>query len=320
MAQSPAATKSPFRLSRGPSVASPEHPAPHSASLYRAAMFDAGAWLACYFPLRFLRAIAGWAGWIYAFTHPGRVDVVQRNLHLLDSSLTKTSARRVYREFGKTLADYFYIGTRAPEKAMQIIAQVDGAEHLRQAHELGRGAIVVTAHFGLFELGGFLLAQHGFSSVVLTYPEPSPTLTDWRAAFRRRWNVDTLEIGTDNFAFLQIAERLRQGQFVATLIDRPHPTDSTAVSLPHGTALFSSGILLLAANAGVPVLPATMVRCPDGAYHGQVFAPLFIQPRGSRAETLQYYSQRIADTFLPVLRAYPEQWYQFVPLSPKPLI
>ncbi len=160
-----------------------------------------------------------------------------------------------------------------------------------------------------------MLAQHGFPATVLTYPEPTRTLTDWRAAFRRRWKVDTLEIGVDSFAFLQIGERLRQGHFIATLIDRPHPTDSTPVALPNGTANFSTGILLLAAHAGVPVIPATMVRCKDGSYHAQVFAPMFIEMRESRAETLRFYSQRIADTFLPVLRAYPDQWYQFVPLS-----
>jgi lauroyl/myristoyl acyltransferase len=290
--------------------------APHSAGLYRAAMFDLGAWLARHFPLVFLRALAGWAGRLYARMHPDRVTIVHRNLQLLDPASTMEQARHVYAEFGQTLADYFYIGTRPPELAARIIAQIDGLEYLQKAHALGKGALIVTAHLGLFELGGLLLAQHGFPSTVLTYPEPSRALTDWRAAFRRRWKVDTLEIGTDSFAFLQIAERLRQGQFIATLIDRPHPTDHTAVAWPNGTAYFSAGILLLAAHGGVPVIPATMVRRRDGTYRAQVFPPLFIEARESRAETLRFYSQQIADRFLPVLRAHPDQWYQFVPLSP----
>ena len=289
---------------------------PHSAGLYRAVMFDAGAWLARCFPLGVIRALAGWAGWLYAFIHPKRVAVVRRNLEMLDASLRRKSARRVYREFGKTLADYFYIGTRPPEQAVRIITKNEDLEHFRTAHERRKGALVVTAHFGLFELGGLMVAQMGFPCTVLTYPEPSRALTEWRAAFRRRWNVDTIEIGTDSFAFLQIAERLRRGQFVATLIDRPHPTDSTPVSLPNGTAHFSTGILLLAAHGGVPVIPATMSRQADGTYHSRIFPPLFIQERGSRAETLRFYSQQIADTLLPVLCAHPEQWYQFVPLTP----
>jgi lauroyl/myristoyl acyltransferase len=279
-------------------------------------MFDAGAWLARRMPLGVVRAVAGFAGWLYALTHPRRVAVVHRNLQLLDASLPRKAARRTYCEFGKTLADYFHLGTRLPARAVEIIAQREGTEHLQKAHELGKGALVVTAHFGLFELGGLMLAQHGFPSVVLTYPEPSSALTEWRTRFRRQWNVDTLEIGADPFRFLQIAERLRRGQFVATLIDRPHPSDSTPVSFPNGTAHFSAGILLLAAHGGVPVIPAMMARRSDGAYHSHIFPPIFIESQGSRDATLRFYSQQIADTFLSVLCHYPEQWYQFVPLTP----
>jgi lauroyl/myristoyl acyltransferase len=281
-------------------------------------MFDVGAWLARRFPLAFVRALAGFCGSLYAFTHLARVAVVHRNLQLLDATLSKKSAQNVYREFGKTLADYFYIGTRPATDAVKIIAQADGEEHLHRARDTGKGALIVTAHLGLFELGGLMLATHGITSVVLTYPEPSPALSEWRARFRRGWNVDTLEIGRDSFAFLKIAERLRQGHFVATLIDRPHPTDSTPVALPNGTAHCSMGILLLAAHAEVPVIPATMVRRADGAYHSQIFPPIFPKPRESRPATLEFYSRQIADSLLPVLRAYPEQWYQFVPLSPPP--
>jgi lauroyl/myristoyl acyltransferase len=298
-----------------PAVAETSAPAPHSAGLYRATMFDLGAWLARLLPLPLLRVLAAVAGRLYALAHPRRVAIVHRNLQLLDSSLTKKSAQKVYAEFGKTLADYFHIGTRPPEDAMTIIAQIDGEEHLQRARTLGQGALIVTAHFGLFELGGLLLARQGYDAAVLTYPEPSASLSRWRAAFRARWKVDTLEVGADSFAFLHIAERLRRNGFVASLIDRPHPTESTPVLLPRGIAHFSTGILLLATHGRVPVIPATMVRRPDGLYHARIFPPLFIATRASRADTLGFYSQQIADTILPVLCAYPEQWYQFVPVA-----
>lgn len=289
---------------------------PHSPGLYRAAMFDAGAWLARRFPLGVLRVLASLAGWLYALTHPQRVAIVRQNLQLLDATLDEKSAQRVYREFAKTLVDYFHIGTRTPGQAMRIVTKNEGLDHLRSAHKLGKGALVVTAHFGLFELGGLLMAQAGFPCAVVTYPEPTRALTDWRAAFRRGWDVETIEVGTHSFAFLQIASHLRAGKCVAVLIDRPHPTDSTSVALPNGTAYFSTGILLLAAHGGIPVIPAMMARQADGTYHSRIFPPLFIEPRESRAETVRFYSQQIADTLIPVLCAHPEQWYQFVPLTP----
>jgi KDO2-lipid IV(A) lauroyltransferase len=279
-------------------------------------MFDAGAGLASIFPLAFLRALAGFAGSLYALTHPARVAIVERNLKLLDASLGTRSARRVYSEFGKTMADYFHIGTRPPEKAIRIVGKRDGEEHLHAVQAMGKGGLIVTAHFGLFELGGLLLNQCGFRSVVLTYPEPSEALTRWRASFRQRWGVETLEVGTDSFAFLKIAEQWREGKFVAALIDRPHATDQTPVTLPNGTSAFSTGILLLAAHQGVPVIPATMVRDDNGFYHAQILEPILIQPQASRTETLRIYSQQIADRLIPLLQTHPGQWYQFVPITP----
>jgi lauroyl/myristoyl acyltransferase len=296
-------------------VASPQPPA-HSEGLYRAAMFNVGAALATTFPLRFLRGLAAFAGGLYALTHAARVAIVEKNLQLLDCSHDAKSARRVYREFGKTMADYFYIGTRPAQEAVRIVTKRDGEEHLHAVAAMGKGGLIVTAHFGLFELGGLLLAESGLRSVVLTYPEPSAALTKWRTDFRRRWKVETLEVGTDSFAFLKIAEQWRAGTFVAALIDRPHATDQAPVNFPNGASAFSTGILLLAAHAGVPVIPATMVRRDDGSYHARILEPIIIQPRASRAETLRIYSQQIADKLIPLLKAHPGQWYQFVPLSP----
>ena len=294
----------------------PEENIPHqSRGLYTAPVFGLATALARLLPLRITRGVAGAFGLFYAWSHPARVRVVHLNLRLLDGKATAKTARRVYSEFGRTLADYFHIGTRPVAEAVRIISQITGDEHLQAAHRQGKGAIIVTAHLGLFELGGLLMAHSGFPSAALTFPEPSVALTEWRAAFRKRWGTDTIEIGSDNFAFLQIAQRLRAGHFVATLIDRPHPHENIPVQLPHGRTSFSTGILLLAAHCGCPVIPATMAREADGRYRAQVFAPIFIEQRASRAETLDFYSQQIADILLPVLCAHSEQWYQFVPLS-----
>jgi lauroyl/myristoyl acyltransferase len=290
-------------------------PPPHSPRLYHAPAFALGAWIGGALPLGLTRGLGGMAGTLYAATHPARVDLIHRNLRLLDPALPRRRARRVYAEFARTLADYFHLGARPAGQAGRIVSRVTGHEHLEEARRLGRGGIVVTAHFGLFELGGLMLSQAGVRATVLTFPEPSAALTAWRAEFRRRWGVDTLEVGADPFAFIEIAARLRRGEFIATLIDRPAPGSDVPVRFPGGTARFSTGVLLLAAHGGHPVIPALMARQADGSYHSQVFAPLEIRDRRSREETLRFYSQQIADIFLPVLRAYPEQWYQFVPLE-----
>lgn len=290
----------------------------HSKSLYRATPFAVAARLAAILPLGLTRGIGAGMGHLYAATHPGKVDVVQQNLRLLQPDLARSVARQVYPAFGRTMADYFYIGTRARGEAVKIIGERAGDENLLAAQQLGKGGIVVTAHFGLFELGGLLMAEQGLPVAVLTFPEPSSELSQWRKNFRRHWGVETIEIGTDPFAFVPIAEHLQKGGFIAVLIDRPHLREKIPVRFPGGLSHFSSGLLLLAAHCGSPVLPATMVRLPNGFYRAEVSSPIFIQNRGSRGETLGFYSQQIADILTPSLCAHPEQWYQFAPLFYSP--
>jgi len=287
----------------------------HSVALYRTSMFACGAWAGRWLPLSVTRALAGLAGRLYAFTHASRVARVRQNLQLLDASITGKTARQLYGEFGKTLADYFYIGTRPPAEAVKLIREKTGYHHFEQLRGDGTGAVIVTGHLGLFELGGLLTAHQGFSAAVLTLPEPSDSLTAWRAHFRRQWNVETIEVGSGSFAFIHIARRLREGCLVAALIDRPGSAESSPVIFPNGTSGFSSGILLVAEQCRVPVIPAAMVRQPDGFYRAEAFPPIWIESRGSRAETLRFYSQQIADRLMPTLCAHPEQWYQFGPLN-----
>lgn len=287
----------------------------HSAALYRAPMFSCGAWLARWLPLSITRALAGLAGKFYAFTHPEQVDCVRRNLQLLDGAIDERRAQNVYGEFGKTMADYFYISSRSPSEAMKIIGDKVGYTYLEQLRDKGMGGVIVTAHLGLFELGGLLMAHHGFPTAVLTLPEPSSGLTAWRARARQNWGAETIEVGSDAFVFLEIARRLREGGMVAALIDRPNSPEPSPVKFPNGIAKFSSGILLVAEQCRVPVIPATMVRQLDGFYLAEVFEPIMIESHGSRAETLRFYSQRIADILLPTLCAHPEQWFQFTPLT-----
>jgi len=298
-----------------PSLSSRPEASHHSAALYRASMFSLGAWLAKWLPLGVTRAFAGLLGRIYARQHPERVACVLKNLRLLDAAIDERRAQKVYSEFGKTLADYFYITTRSPAEAMKIIREETGYAHLEEMRKKGIGGVIVTAHLGLFELGGMMMAYRGFPAAVLTLPEPSGALTEWRAQARRRWGTETIEVGEDAFVFLNIARRLREGWLIAALIDRPNAPGPSPVRFPNGTAGFSSGILLVAQQCGVPVVPAAMVRMSNGYYRSQVFEPMMIESHGSRTETLQFYSQRIADILLPTLQEYPEQWYQFTPLN-----
>lgn len=295
------------------------HPSlkPHySRTLYRARWFEAASWLGRWTPRPLWRGFGQACGLAYAWTHSRSVETVRKNLALVRTEpIAPSLARRVYSSFGATLADYFIIGTSSHARVMGMIGSTRGLEHLEKARDEKRGCLIVTAHMSLFELGGYFLKELRCPTTVLTLPEPSTALTKWRADYRARWGAETLEVGKENFALIEIIKCLQAGRFVAALVDRPYEGHFTPVDFPNGKAPFSSGIVMIAMLAQCPVIPVTLYRGDDSLYHLEAHPPIYLEKLGTREETVEHAVRQIAEALKPVLCQHPEQWYQFVPLS-----
>ncbi|MBX7157031.1 MAG: lysophospholipid acyltransferase family protein [Verrucomicrobiae bacterium] len=289
---------------------------PHySRTFYQAVWFHWAKRLATFIPRRILRWVGYQAGLIYSHFHSAKVQVVKKNLALIHASTTFQNAQKVFGKFGACLADYFYLSRYANEKKIELIKKKKGYEYLVSAYQKKQGAILVTAHLGLFELGGVVMNELGFPMAVLTLPEPNQALTQWRANYRKLWKAETITIGDDPFSFLKVLNYLKAGNFVAALIDRPSSQKNIPVRLPHGEAFFSGNILLIALLAQCPVIPAVAVAESTGFYEMEAFEPFYIENQGTREETIAYYTQKIADVLLPTICHHYDQWFQFVSLS-----
>ena len=290
---------------------------PHySRFLYQSFWFSLAKFSAQILPRFILHHFARFVGTAYALLNPQKVSVVKNNLALVNRNrVSFLKACHVFSKFGVCLADYFYVGSRDPSQALKLIEEKRGYSDLAEAYREKRGALLLTAHLGLFELGGLVMNQLGFPTVVLTFPEPRDDLTQWRANYRKQWQVETVTIGEDPFSSLAVMNHLKAGKFVAALIDRPHPQRSIPVNLLQGQALFSGNILTLALLAKCPVIPVVIVMQPSGLYRIEAFSPIWLEEKGGREETLLYYTQKIADALLPTICHYQTQWFQFVPLS-----
>ena len=101
------------------------------------------------------------------------------------------------------------------------LGEWNGWEHFTAAHARGKGVLLVTPHLGNWEFGGAFLVEHGYPLLVLTQPEPDQRLTELRQRSRALRGVETLVVGEDAFAFIEIIKRLQAGATVALLLDRP---------------------------------------------------------------------------------------------------
>lgn len=191
-----------------------------------------------------------------------------------------------------------------------------GWEHFSAALAAGRGVLLVTPHLGNWELGAPLLTRRGVRPLVLTAPEPGQGFTELRSNARARHGVDTLVVGNDPFAFVEVIRRLQAGGVVALLLDRP--TKGTAVSVELCGRPFEASVAAaeLARATGCAIVPVVLPREGNSwVAHGLAAVPYerrsLTQPAARRELT-----GRILAALEPWIRRHPEQWFHFVPVWP----
>jgi KDO2-lipid IV(A) lauroyltransferase len=191
-----------------------------------------------------------------------------------------------------------------------------GWEHFTAAHARGKGVLLVTPHLGNWEFGGAFLVEHGYKLLVLTQPEPDPKLTELRQRSRSLRGVETLVVGEDAFAFIEIIKRLQAGATVALLVDRP--PEKTAVNVDLFGHPFPASIAAaeLARASGCAIVPVYIVR-QDSGQLARILPeiPYDRATIGNRAARIRL-TQEILRAFEPAIRQHLTQWFHFVPIWP----
>ncbi len=286
--------------------------------LYNLSIFKAAYVVAQLLPRPIAQWVAGgfgdWSVWRSAELR----RVMGANLHIATGESgdgLRALVLRNVQNFAKQIADYFLCnGPDAAEHAHRIVGGWSGWEHLTASRERGKGTILVTGHLGHWELGGLLLARAGVPITVVTLPEPSPELMQWREKARKALGIRTIAVGPGHdFSFVEMLRTLRGNGVLAMLVDRPYSGTGLPVQQFGHTTEFSTAAATLAHHTGASIVPAFVMRQPDSRYHA-FCEPAVEQATGPLRETLADNVQRIADIFTALIAQHPEQWFNYAPL------
>jgi len=176
----------------------------------------------------------------------------------------------------------------------------------------GRGIILVTGHYGNWEIGS-LLIRHALQLplTIVAMAEPSPHVNRIRRDIRNRLGADTLEVRQSLDTALQIRRRLADNHIVAMLIDRHYGRDRVPVTLFGRPALFLRTPLLMAHATGAAIIPCFIERLGPGRFAPHRAAPIFVATDRPRDEAIRDAAQQVADALAERIRAHPEYWYHF---------
>lgn len=261
-------------------------------------MGKAGTWLAWKTMRRVTRAL---------------VDNLRQVSPELDERRLSELASLTYRSYAYDTIDFIRSLSTPPEALARRMANLDRGVFDRLLAE-GKGILLVTAHFGSWELGAVVLRRlFDYPLTVVAMAEPSPGVNRIRRDMRISLGVEVLEVRQNIETPLQIRRRLAENRIVALLLDRHVGRDHVAVDFFGRRAHFLKTPSLLSSLSGAPMLSPWIIRQPDGRFHCYCDEPVWATRHGDSETTLQRATQAIADRLAAKIREYPHLWYQFYP-------
>ena len=214
--------------------------------------------------------------------------------------------------------DFLHFATRPPEDAARLVEGVIGYSHIVEGRLAGKGVLLLTAHLGNWEVGGLMLAQVKQPIHVVLVPDIFPGVERERRRLHERCGVTEIRVDHSFVPTLAVLRALGANGIVAMQGDRDF--DNTGVPAPFfgREAFFPRGPLRVAMASGATVLPAFIVRMPDGRYRAIVEGPLPIDTAGDRDAALRRNIERYVAILERYVKEYPEQWYCFYPFWDDP--
>ncbi len=266
-----------------------------------------------------------WAGYwlarkvarlLYAFS-PRLRRIVHSNMrHVLgphaDEAEVLATTHEAFVNITKGHYDLFRVSRLSMEE-IQALSEIDGAEYLHGALEQGRGAVVVSAHFGNVDLVGQLpLAQGIPISGAVQHIQPERL---FRYLLKLRQSHGLRLIPSDE-PMIGLFKALKRGEIIALPVDRDIGDHGRLIEFFGEPAHLPDGPVRVALRTGAPLLPAFVLRLPDNRFRVTIEPPLDIQSTGDLEADVEAGMKQVVAVMERHIARHPAQWLVAAPVWP----
>ncbi len=202
---------------------------------------------------------------------------------------------------------------RLSQEEMLRMARFEGVEHIEKALALGKGVIMLSAHFGNVDI---LLQLPTVRGVPISTPvariRPERL---FQYMLRLRTSRGMTMYPTDG-PMIGLYRALRRGEMVGLAADRGLEASTRRVEFFGAPADLPEGPVRLALSTGASVVPAFSLRLPDHTFVARVEPALELPRTGDREADLAAGLELVAGVLERVIAQHPEQWMLTKPVWP----
>jgi KDO2-lipid IV(A) lauroyltransferase len=244
----------------------------------------------------------------------GPVANMQRVLGVPDRGQAMRAALRMFAEFAHCMTETMeYYGPLSKP----IRLDLPDPDPVAEALAGGRGAVVVTGHFGNWDVAAKTMRRYGRPVNMVMAREANATTQDYVREAREQAGVRIIYSDSSVFSSLNMINALRNNEVVAMQLDRMlGPGGARMVPFCGALAPFPSGPFVLARLAGAPVIPVFVPRLATRHYEVRVGQAVHLRRDARDPQVLDRVMREIVEQFEAAVREFPTQWFQFASFWP----
>lgn len=274
-------------------------------------IYKIGIFVALHLPLKWAYRVAIFVSDLhYLFAGKDRANVAA-NLRAIfpNKSLSEIRSIRLAmaRNFAKYLADFFRF-TLLEKEDIKKMVEIEGLHYIDEALVKGKGAIILTAHIGNWELAGVAVGLLGYPLAAVALPHRHKSVDNFFNSQRQRKRMMVIPLGR---AARHCLNFLHGNKIIALAGDRVFNTTGILLDffglpthLPEGPAAFSL-------KTGAPIIPGFMTRNPDDTFKLIFEKPIEFHPCGDKDKDIIQLTSKCKAIIEDYIRRYPEQWFMF---------
>ncbi len=212
---------------------------------------------------------------------------------------------RVFENLGRILFEFAWsLGLK--ENRFSKHFRIEGIHHIRDAYEKGKGVLMLTAHFGNWELLANLSPMLGYPISIVFRPLDFKPLDQFIINSRSRFGGHLIP---KKKSMRHILKRLNQGDMVLLLMDQNVAwREGVFVDFFGHRACTNKGLALLALRTEVPVVPVFLIREPSG-FVGKFLPEIPLIRTGDKTKDVEANTEYYNKVIESVVRQYPDQWF-----------
>lgn len=246
---------------------------------------------------------------LFYYIIPIRKETVISNLKIAFPEYSDKEIKRIafgsYRSFAITLIEILCFPGISPKESSQLV-DFRNVELIKKKYEEKRGVILLSSHFGNWELqGGAFNYQTGIPMAGVAKYQRNPYVTKWLEEARTHFGNKVVYMGVN---VRNVYAELKSGGLVALVADQRADKDSIRVDFFGRSTTVYTGPAVLALKLKTPIIMIITVRQKNYQYIVEPVEVSFENLPESEEEKIREISQRHTKMLEEFIRKNPEQW------------